>query len=218
MKNIPYQIYCDMDGVLVDFLSGAIKRMNETINIVDHPLSDIANKVKLEIEADQLEVAHLTKGDPRCVPCAREYMRPLLEDDEEFWENLPWMPEGKAIWNAIKHEHPIILTSPMDQNGYTGSIKGKEKWIKRELGLDINSRAIFSHDKYEYANKGGEPTVLIDDYDKNIKLFKEHGGITIHHLGDLSKTLGALENLKDGYSNRNSNRRRAQTKGCGERG
>ena len=88
--------------------------------------------------------------------------------------------------------------------------KGKEKWIKRELGLDINSRAIFSHDKYEYANKGGEPTILIDDYDKNIRLFKEHGGITIHHLGDLSSTLGALEDLKNGHSYRNSNRRRTQ--------
>ena len=210
MKEFPYQIYCDMDGVLVDFLAGAIKKMNETINDENHPLSELANKVKAEAGGDQLEVAHLTKGDPLCLPCARDYMRPLLEDDEEFWANLPWMPEGKSIWNAIKEHNPIILTSPKDQNGYTGSIKGKEKWIKRELGLDINSRAIFSHDKYEYASKGGEPTILIDDYDKNIRLFKEHGGITIHHLCDLSSKLGALEDLKNGHSYRNSNRRRTQ--------
>ena len=215
MKKFPYQIYCDMDGVLVDFLAGAIKKMNDTINDKDHPLSELAEKVKLEIGQDFLELGHLTKGDPRCVDCAREYMRPLLENDEKFWADLPWMPEGKAIWNAVKDHNPLILTSPMDQNGHTGSIKGKEKWIKRELGLDINSRVIFSHDKYEYANEGGEPTILIDDYDKNIRLFKEHGGITIHHLGNLSSTLKALEDLKNGHSHRNSNRRRTQTERVG---
>ena len=163
MKKFPYQIYCDMDGVLVDFLSGAIAKMNEVINDEAHPLAELANKVKEEAGTDQLVTGHLTKGDPLCINSAREYMRPLLEDDEDFWTNLPWMPEGRAIWDAIKAHHPVILTSPMDQNGCQGSIKGKEKWIKRELGLDINSRAIFSHDKYEYATKGGEPTVLIDD-------------------------------------------------------
>ena len=127
-------------------------------------------------------------------------MRPLLEDDEDFWADLPWMPEGKAIWDAVKEYKPILLTSPMDQNGHRGSIKGKEKWIKRHLGLDINRRVIFSHDKYEYAKKGGESTVLIDDYDKNIRLFKEHGGIVIHHQGNLSETLKALEGIKNGYS------------------
>ena len=210
MKKFPYQIYCDMDGVLVDFLAGAIKKMNETINDKNHPLHEIAEKVKAEIGSDTLEIAHLTKGHPRCVPCAREYMRPLLEDDEKFWADLPWMPEGKSIWNAIKDYNPIILTSPMDQNGHMGSIKGKEKWIKRHLRLDTNSRVIYSHDKYEYATKGGEPTVLIDDYDKNVRLFKEHGGITIHHLGNLSNTLQALEGLKNVHSYRDFDRTRAQ--------
>lgn len=213
MKKFPYQIYCDMDGVLVDFLAGAIKKMNQTINDKDHPLHEIAENVKAEIGSNTIELAHLTKGHPRCVDCARDYMRPLLEDDEKFWADLPWMPEGKSIWEAIKDYNPIILTAPMDQNGYTASIKGKEKWIKRHLGLGINRRVIYSHDKYEYANKGGEPTVLIDDYDKNVRLFKEHGGITIHHLGDLSKTLKSLEDLKNVHSNRTSNRSRTQTTG-----
>ena len=133
MKKIPSQIYCDMDGGLVDFLAGAIKKINETIDDEDHPLAELAKRVREEIGNAPVEVAHLTKGDPRCLPCARDYMRPLLESDEKFWADLPWMPEGKSIWEAIKEQNPIILTSPMDQNGHRASIKGKEKWIKLHL-------------------------------------------------------------------------------------
>ena len=121
------------------------------------------------------------------------------KDDEEFWENLPWMPGGKLIWDSIRDYNPTILTSPMDQNGHAASIIGKQKWIKRELGLDINDRVIFSHDKYEYAIRGGVIGILIDDYDKNINLFKEHGGITIHHQNEISTTLLSLEEIKNGY-------------------
>ena len=49
----------------------------------------------------------------------------------------------------------------------------ESKWIKRELGLDTNERVIFSHDKYEHAVKEDVIGVLIDDYDKNINLFRE---------------------------------------------
>jgi hypothetical protein len=185
-----------MDGVLVDFLAGAVKKMNETINDKNHPLSELAEEVKAKIGSDTLLQTHLHKGGS-WVSCIRNYMCALLEDDEEFWVGLPWMPEGKAIWNAVKNYDPTILTSPSDQC----SIKGKEKWIKHHLGLDINRKVIYSRDKYEYAIQGGEPTVLIDDYDKNVRLFKEHGGIVIHHQGDLSETLKALEGIKkNGYS------------------
>ena len=46
---------------------------------------------------------------------------------------------------------------------------------------------------------GGVIGVLIDDYDKNISLFKEHGGIVVHHQNNLSNTLSTLEEIKNGY-------------------
>lgn len=191
--------YCDMDGVLVDFVAGAVKKMNETIDVQDHPLRELAVLAREEIGDGPVRREHLLKGSGVASAALRQYMRPLLQDDEEFWTNLPWMPGGRKIWNSIKQHNPTILTSPMDQNGCPESIFGKQKWIKRELGLDINERVIFSHDKYEYAVVGGVIGVLIDDYDKNIILFEEHGGIIVHHQNNLSNTLNALEDIKNGY-------------------
>ena len=191
--------YCDMDGVLVDFIAGAVNKMNETIDLPDHPLRELAVLARGEIGNGPVERKHLVKDSGFASSALRRYMRPLLENDEEFWTNLPWMPEGKKIWNSIKEHNPTILTSPMDQNGCQESIFGKQKWIKRELGLDTNERVIFSHDKYEHAVKEAVIGVLIDDYDKNINLFREHGGIAIHHKNNLSNTLNALEVIKNEY-------------------
>ncbi len=191
--------YCDMDGVLVDFVAGAVKKMNETIDLPNHPLRELAVFARDEIGDGPVEKKHLIKGSGFASSALRRYMRPLLQDDEEFWTNLPWIPGGREIWDSIKQHNPTILTSPMDQNGHQESIFGKQKWIKRELGLGTSERVIFSHDKYEHAVKGVTIGVLIDDYDKNINLFREHGGIAIHHKNNLSNTLNALEDIKNGY-------------------
>ena len=33
-----------------------------------------------------------------------------LRSTPNFYANLPWMPEGKALWKAIKDYNPVILT------------------------------------------------------------------------------------------------------------
>ena len=48
--------------------------------------------------------------------------------------------------------------------------------------------------KQSYATDKGEPSVLIDDYIKNIKEWEQKGGIGIHHTS-VSKTLKELSNL-----------------------
>jgi 5'(3')-deoxyribonucleotidase len=129
-------------------------------------------------------------------------MQPLLEDDEDWWATLPFLEEGKKIWNVISkfNPEPIILTSPMDQNGKKGSIEGKKRWIKTNLQLSTNVEVIFSHDKYEYAVKDGEAAILIDDYEKNVSLFKEHGGHIIHHINSAKNSLRALVTLEEQHN------------------
>ena len=104
-QEFPYQIYCDMDGVLVDFERG----------VVDY----ITNKLERG-EADELydiiNRDYVTKDDlggPTRNKDIRNYMYKHLSDDTDFWANLPWMPHGQELWQILAPYDPYILTAPM---------------------------------------------------------------------------------------------------------
>ena len=48
-------------------------------------------------------------------------------------------------------------------------------------------------DKKLFAKKG-QPAILIDDYEKNIREFEKSGGVGIHHT-NTSKTISELKKL-----------------------
>ena len=49
MEDILYNIYCDMDGVLVDFEKGVVNKMNEELGSDSPKLPKLANKVIEEL-------------------------------------------------------------------------------------------------------------------------------------------------------------------------
>ena len=190
-------IYCDMDGVLVDFVSGAITKVNEALVNPPEHLKKEVEKVIADVGRNYVTAEDLAKYSPTNVKAASKLMYLLLEDDEEFWANLSWMPQGKKLWNFISQYNPTILTSPMDKRGKLGSLRGKEKWIKKNLGLANIRGLIFEHDKYKHAldSKAGEPNVLIDDFLSKVEPWREHGGHGIHHTGDATQTIESLKEL-----------------------
>jgi hypothetical protein len=198
MSNFPYQVYCDMDGVLVDFMTGAVQRINEALTSPPLDLSDLAASVVSELGRNYILPPDIYKKSDGASKAARDFMYRLLEREEDFWEQLPWTQEGRRLWAYLEPYNPILLTSPMDQGGYTQSTKGKKKWAKSNLAiLDTNKRMIFAHKKYEYAIKNGKACVLIDDFKHKIEPFREHGGIGIHHTS-VDETIQALKELKNG--------------------
>jgi len=190
-----YQIYCDMDGVLVDFIKGVIERMNKDIK---DPSIQTKEMIKLRKALEAAEETKVVMKDldkhfkPRTplIRAARNYMYEALADDEEFWATLPWMPDGKELWAYISQFDPDILTAPMGE----GSKRGKERWIYDDNNVEPPPKRVFmSHEKYEWSTNG-KPNILIDDFTSNTIPWENAGGIAILHVS-ASETIAKLKEL-----------------------
>tara|TARA_B100000287_G_scaffold256672_1_gene241281 strand:- start:280 stop:921 length:642 start_codon:yes stop_codon:yes gene_type:complete len=185
------QIYCDMDGVLVDFEQGVVDQINDDLSMLEaRGDSKKLKALRAALESAGREYVTLDdlRGKSTAVEAVRKYMYARVGDDENFWANLPWMPNGKRLWDAIASHNPQILTSPMQE----GSERGKQIWIENNL-KPLPKQIHMSHEKYKWAN---ESSVLIDDWDKNIIPWDQSGGIAIKHSdADIDKTLKKLAEL-----------------------
>ena len=146
-----YLIFCDMDGVLVDFDKGYKDLTGKSTNHAD--VQDKNDFWRL------LDKSLKEKG--------------LTEYD--YWVNLPWMPDGKQLWNYIKGYKPYILTAPsLDP----GSRQGKREWVEKELPEAKNVYFRKASLKPEFSGKN---RILIDDRADTIAAWNAKGGIGIHH-------------------------------------
>ena len=152
-----YIIYCDMDGVLVDFEKGY------------HDLTGTSTK-------------QFPKGD-------NSFWQPISDAGAEFWATLPWMPDGRELWNYIKKYKPNILSSPSQD---PSSKVGKEAWLQMHLQGGYK-KAYF----YGRANKqlfSDKNRILIDDLPNTISEWNAKGGIGILHTS-ASNTIKELKKL-----------------------
>ena len=175
-----YQIYCDMDGVLVDFVAGTVEHITKQLQAGE------AEELKEKIGRDYITDEDIHVNSPNRNNYVRDYMFKELNNHAEFWENLPWMPGGEELWNFISQFNPYILTAPM---GY-GSEIGKQAWIDTHL-QPSPSKVFMSHDKFKWAAANH---ILIDDFTKNTVPWDNEGGISILHT-DASKTIEKLEEI-----------------------
>jgi 5'(3')-deoxyribonucleotidase len=151
-----YRIFCDMDGVLTDFVKG---------------YKDLTG----------IDILNQWHDSP-------EFWDPIVKAGYDFWINLPWMEDGKKLWNYIEKYNPEILSTPSRQND---SRVGKHDWVKKELpGVHLILRS--AKNKKEFASPD---CILIDDRDSNIEDWKNSGGIAIHHKSAVD-TIKKLQKLK----------------------
>jgi len=172
INTFPYQIYCDMDGVLVDFEYAAITQINIDIKdetIVDKRMNKLRQTLS-ELGRDSITSRDLSKMDKENrLQAARNYMYKRFEDNEEFWANIPWVKGGRELWSYISKFDPYILTAPMKGEG---SKRGKHRWIENNLS-PLPKKIFMSHEKYKWAITNGKPNVLIDDFMTNINPWNE---------------------------------------------
>ena len=121
-----------------------------------------------------------------------------LPDDMFF--QLPPMPDAKKLWGFIGKLKPAILTAiPRQGRGPISAraAKDKTKWMKKHFGVDRDR--VYPVQRINKANfakdgKDGRPNILIDDHMKNIKQFRDKGGIGIHHTS-AANTIAQLKKL-----------------------
>jgi len=118
-----------------------------------------------------------------------------IKDTPRFWHTLPWQPGGKQLWNFIEKYKPHILSAYVEESFDPNCIPGKSYWARTNLGIGNNRINLVKRvQKQNFATLVGKPTILIDDYEKNIKQFNERGGIGIHHTST-PRTIAQLKKL-----------------------
>jgi len=200
-RNRLPQIYCDMDGVLVDFETGVVNQIN--INLLDNSIPDrkptggitnigrIRKTLRAADQELQIDVTDLRKGGGSNGKAVRNYMYSNFGNDVKLWTELPEMAGAQELWNFISPYKPYILTSPMDE----GSQVGKRAWLKNNLNPQP-ARVYMSHDKWKWATTDGRPNILIDDWDKNLIPWAENGGIAVRcAFGDSASAIAKLKEI-----------------------
>lgn len=117
-------IFLDLDGVLVDFVQGALKQHGATLE---------PDAVRWDF-LKQIGVA------------PADFWRPLGFD---FWAHLPWTREGKALLAGLP-DNVVLLSSPCQTNG---CCDGKRAWVNRELP-QLKDRLILASCKEAFAHPG----------------------------------------------------------------
>ena len=162
------QIYCDMDGVLVDLIAGATK-------ILGYDFSKRYGYVS-----------------------GKHELWDKLAEEKMFWAELPPMPDMKQLWGFISTFQPNILTAVPAVRLVWDPPAGIQKamWCEKNLGISRDRvYAVQRRDKKLFAKSSdGRPNVLIDDHQNNIQEFKSAGGIAIHHTS-ASNSIAELEKI-----------------------
>jgi hypothetical protein len=153
-----YTIYCDMDGVIADF---------------DKRFTDLSG-----MSPNQYEEKYGT-----------EQFWNFIDNEigVRFWVGIPWMKDGKQLWDYIKKYNPILLSAPSRNNE---SRLGKRLWVKKHIPgakLILASR----ENKQNYAKPN---SILIDDRADTIIEWENRGGIGILHTS-AENTINKLKEL-----------------------
>lgn len=147
-----------MDGVLVDFLSGALDAVNKEFN----------RDVTLEQYA--LEFGKWETYDYFGI--SKEEFWNAIELVPNFWINLKPFPWYKELYDRLSVIGEVtIVTSPS-----TDPECAKEKliWLRKYLGIS-SDKVFIGGRKYLFTGNG----ILIDDYHANINSFTRLGGEAI---------------------------------------
>lgn len=179
-----FKVFCDLDGVLVDFEHGVRQLL---------PDKEIM---------------------PQLADLERSVMWKSVREADAFFEHLGWTQEGRQLWSAIQHLSPDILTGvPIHPSSRAEKYRWCLRELGAEFQhVDkacpyTHGHRLLSSDKSSSddsakvitcwsSNKhyeSGPGHVLIDDREALREAWERKGGIFIHHQpGNLQGTMDQL--------------------------
>ena len=176
MREKKYVIFCDMDGVLVDFDEGYKELTGVTTQHAD------------------------SQGKNEFWSLFRDSLKNKDISERSYWANLDWMSDGKQLWDYISSYNPYVLTAPsvnfdipfeerykVENNE---SMQGKTEWVQRLP----NMRKIYFRSAARKADFAGPNKILIDDRKDTIDSWNANGGIGILHTST-ANTIKQLQEL-----------------------
>ena len=184
-----YQIYCDMDGVLVDLIKGIEDELVSSTDPKERIIKALLVLHSGEVWNDFDNSSELSDGSQAIYDILNN------QDYEErlrFWTYLPMKSDASELWRYITPLEPTILSAPWKlPNGELDKacIQGKKNWISRH---NLNAKdVIITPEKQVHASPSH---ILIDDMDRYIEPWSKAGGIPIKHT-DTKSTIKRLEDL-----------------------
>ena len=163
------KIYFDMDGVLADFERG----VKEICGLTPSSQNEKHSKQGYDDE-----------------------MWSKIKQTSHFYDHLELMPGAKELFDTVYTRYgkkcEILTGIPKPKRGIIYAAEDKIRWVRRLLSEDIKVNIVFREEKPQYCT--GEECILIDDTERNIKEWKEMGGIGILNV-DADSTMEKLREI-----------------------
>mgnify|MGYP006280617207 CR=1 FL=1 len=149
-------IYLDLDGVCTNLIGAAIELHGENPR-------EILNKWEEEFpgEFNAYKVMGMEKD---------EFWEIIHDNGVGFWARLDEYPWFKELYRELSKIADVFFLSAPTYSG--ASLAGKLKWLQDRFNKEFQDYVFTSH-KYHLAHPN---SILIDDYDRNVDLFREQGG------------------------------------------
>ena len=158
IKPQKYTLYCDMDGVLADF---------------EDRFEQYSDGLTTDEYRDEFGIS--------------AFWKLINGEGVGFWVGIPWMSDGKELFNYIKPNLFSLLSAPSSENS---SRLGKRLWVKNKI---TGTTLILASAKNQQ-NYSEEGAILIDDREDTIREWDSRGGIGILHTS-AANTIQQLKKL-----------------------